>query len=146
MNLVFQWILKDVMFRRCNSHDKLWLIQAAHLDIACSWEVVMMTSSNGNIFRATGPLCGEFTGHRWITLTRPVTRSFDVFSELRLDKRWNKQSWGWWFGTPSRLLWRQCNGKSYYHMMLCTILNGICHIPCLVGIFGKHKSTIYIYI
>ena len=25
----------------------------------------MMTSSNGNIFRVTGPLCGEFTGHRW---------------------------------------------------------------------------------
>ena len=25
-----------------------------------------MTSSNGNIFRVTGPLCGEFTGHRWI--------------------------------------------------------------------------------
>ena len=22
----------------------------------------MMTSSNGNIFRVTGPLCGEFTG------------------------------------------------------------------------------------
>ena len=26
----------------------------------------MMTSSNGNIFRVTGLLCGEFTGHRWI--------------------------------------------------------------------------------
>ena len=26
----------------------------------------MMTSSNGNIFRVTGPLCGEFTGDRWI--------------------------------------------------------------------------------
>ena len=25
----------------------------------------MMTSSNKNIFRVTGPLCGEFTGHRW---------------------------------------------------------------------------------
>ena len=23
-----------------------------------------MTSSNDNIFRVTGPLCGEFTGHR----------------------------------------------------------------------------------
>ena len=29
----------------------------------------MMTSSNGNIFRVTGPLCGEFTGRRWIPLT-----------------------------------------------------------------------------
>ena len=30
----------------------------------------MMTSSNGSIFRVTGPLCGEFTGHRWIPLTK----------------------------------------------------------------------------
>ena len=25
---------------------------------------------NGNIYRVTGPLCGEFTGHRWIPLTK----------------------------------------------------------------------------
>ena len=31
----------------------------------------MMTSSNGNVFRVTGPLlCGEFTGHRWVPLTK----------------------------------------------------------------------------
>ena len=29
-----------------------------------------MTSSNGNIFRVTGHLCGEFTSHRWIPLTK----------------------------------------------------------------------------
>ena len=28
-----------------------------------------MTSSNGNIFRVTGHLCVEFTGHRWILRT-----------------------------------------------------------------------------
>ena len=38
-----------------------------------------MTSSNGNIFRIAGRLCGEFTGHQWIPRTKPVTRSFDVF-------------------------------------------------------------------
>ena len=31
--------------------------------------IIMMASSNGNIFRVTGPMCGEFTGHRWIPLT-----------------------------------------------------------------------------
>ena len=36
-----------------------------------------MTSSNGNIFHVTGPLCGEFTGHRWI----PRTKASDA--ELR---------------------------------------------------------------
>ena len=30
----------------------------------------MMMSSNGNIFRVTGPLWEEFTGHRWIPLTK----------------------------------------------------------------------------
>ena len=30
----------------------------------------MMTSSNGNIFRVTGHLCGEFTDHRWISCTK----------------------------------------------------------------------------
>ena len=30
----------------------------------------MMTSSNGNIFRVTGHLCGEFTGPQWIPRTK----------------------------------------------------------------------------
>ena len=31
---------------------------------------VLMTSSNGNILRVTGPLWGESTGHRWIPLAK----------------------------------------------------------------------------
>ena len=69
----------------------------------------MMTSSNGNIFRVTGPLCGEFTGPGEFPAQRPVTRSFDVFFDLRLNKRLSKQPWGWWFETPSWSLWCQCN-------------------------------------
>ena len=46
----------------------------------------MMTSSNGNIFCVTGHMCGEFTGPRWIPHTKPVTRSFDVFFDMRLIK------------------------------------------------------------
>ena len=65
----------------------------------------MMTSSSGNIFRVTGPLCGEFTGPGEFPAQRPVTRSFDVFFDLRPNKRLSKQSWGWWFETPSRSLW-----------------------------------------
>ena len=33
-------------------------------------KLYMMTLSNGNIVRVTGPLCGEFTGHRRIPLTK----------------------------------------------------------------------------
>ena len=65
----------------------------------------------------TGHLCGEFTGHRWIPRTNPVTRSFDVFLDLLPNKRMSKQQWwGWWFETPSWPLWRHCNGRFVYFM------------------------------
>ena len=57
----------------------------------------MMASSNGNIFHVTGPLWGQ------------VTRSFDVFFDIRQNKRLSKQSRRRWFDTPSRSLWRHCN-------------------------------------
>ena len=69
----------------------------------------MMTSSNGNIFRVTGPLCGKFTGPGEFPTQRPVTRSFDVLFDLRLNKRLSKQPWGWWFETLSWSLWHHCN-------------------------------------
>ena len=69
----------------------------------------MMTSSNGNISRVTCHLCGEFTVTGEFPTKRPVTRSFDVFFDLCLNKRLSKQSWGWWIETPSRPLWRHCN-------------------------------------
>ena len=35
--------------------------------------------------------------------------AFMFLFDLRPNKRLSKQSWGWWFETPSRPLWRQCN-------------------------------------
>ena len=49
-----------------------------------AYNFFMMTSSNGNIFRVTGHLCGEFPAQR------PVTRSFDVFFDLHPNKRLSK--------------------------------------------------------
>ena len=70
----------------------------------------------------TSPVTGESPAQR------PVTRSFDVFFDLRLNKRLSKQSWGWWFETPSRSLWRHCNGVVFAHLitsvqnkMLCLV-------------------------
>ena len=51
------------------------------------------------------PATGEFPSQR------PVTRSFDVSFDLSLNKPLSKQSWGWWFETPSYSLWRHCNEK-----------------------------------
>ena len=87
--------------------------------------IYMMTSWNGNIIRVTGPLCGEFTGPGEFPTQRPVTQSFDVFFDLRLNKRLSKQPWGWWFDTPSLSSWRQCNGIAVWKI-LAVIFN---HLP-----------------
>ena len=65
-----------------------------HSSLTSIFPVFMMTSSNGNMFRVTGfcagnspvtvgnsPVTGEFPSHR------PVTRSYHVFFDLRLNKR-----------------------------------------------------------
>ena len=65
----------------------------------------MKTSSNGNIFRVTGHLLGEFTDY--LTKTRDEERW--CFSYLRLNKRLSKQPRRRWFETPLRPLWRHCN-------------------------------------
>ena len=77
--------------------------------------LIIMTSSNGNIFRVTGTLCGKFTGPGEFPTQRPVTRSFDVFFDLRLNKRLSKQSWCWWFEMPSCSLWCHCNDTDMSH-------------------------------
>ena len=64
----------------------------------------MMTSSNRNIFRFTGHLCGN----------SPVTGEFTHKGQWRralmfsLIWAW-MNGWGWWFETPSRSLWRHNN-------------------------------------
>ena len=44
-------------------YPEIWTKQNC---LRVGFSYAMMTLSNGNIFRITGPLCGEFTGHRWI--------------------------------------------------------------------------------
>ena len=74
----------DNIFVTDGDHRKLSAFGAAMMTISLKWwhfrlnegsnnkHFFMMTSSNGNIFRITGPLSGEFTDHRWIPLTKPI--------------------------------------------------------------------------
>ena len=55
------------------------------------------------ICAGNSPVPGEFPTQR------PVTRSFDVYFDLRPNKWLSKQSWGWWFETLSCSLWRHRN-------------------------------------
>ena len=56
-----------------------------------------------SLCEGNSPVTGEFPSQR------PVTRSFDVFFDLCLNKRLSKPSRRRWFETPSRSLWRHCN-------------------------------------
>ena len=94
----------------------------------------MMTSSNRNIFHVTGHLCGEYTGSRWIPPKRPMTRSFDVFFDLLLNKPLSKQSWGWRFETTSRPLWRH---SSVIHSSL------VCIMKSIPNVFNAAKALHY---
>ena len=79
------------------------------------------------ICAGNSPVPGEFP------TKRPVTLSFDVFFDLRLNKRPSKQWWGWWFEMPSSPLWRHCNEVSM--LLFCImglkimLLKYLSHLP-----------------
>ena len=64
----------------------------------------------------------------------PVTAELWCFSDLCLNKRLSKQSWGWWFETLSRPLWRQCNsnrehrGGYHYEHIYDSRFPKLCHV------------------
>ena len=78
-------------------------------DLVAKWSYRMMTSSNGNIFRVTGRLCGNSPVTGEFQSQRPVRRSFDVFFYMCPKKLLCKQSRRYWFETPSCSLWSHFN-------------------------------------
>ena len=109
-----------------------------------------MTSSNGNIFRVTGLCAGNSPVPGEFPTQRPVTRRFDVYFDLRLNKRLCKQSWGWWFETLLCPLWRHSNDIKW-RKPLCgltyswiwtdwyCILNFCCWVP-LIDALANHSD------
>ena len=86
------------------THDFLLLcIVAVCVIMLCAWwrhHEMETFSALLALCAGNSPVTGEFPSQR------QVTRSFDVFFDLRLNKRLSKYSWGGWFATPSRSLWR----------------------------------------
>ena len=70
------WINKyeNFLSRKCIWKWRLQIV--GYFSPASIWQsfkyrlLIMMTSSNWNLFRVAGLLCGEFTGHQWIPLTK----------------------------------------------------------------------------
>ena len=97
----------------------------------------MMTTSNGNIFRVTCPLCGEFPSQR------PETRSFDVFFDLHLNKLLSKQSWGWYrthHDVTVTKYWK-VEEKIYLHDVTCILLTR--NILLALTAYGNIASHLY---
>ena len=81
---------------------------------------IIMTSSNGNRFRVTSPLCkGQWRGAL-------------MFFHLRLNKRLSKQSWSRWFETPLRSLWRQSN-YIYVYIYISDLAFGLGRCECEIA-------------
>ena len=88
--------------------NMLWF-RMINQNIVSILEPFVMMSTNGNfspllaLCVGNPPVIGGFPS------LRPVTRSLDVYFDLRLNKQLGKRSRRRWFEKPSRLLWRHCN-------------------------------------
>ena len=88
------WETLIIVFRRLRGLVK-------HIGVNSGWCHQMETfSALLALCEGNSPVAGEFLAQR------PVTRSWDVFFDLRLNKRLSRPSKRWWFQTQSRLLWR----------------------------------------
>ena len=76
-----------------------------------------------NLWAGNSPVTGEFPSQR------RVTRSLDIFFDLRLNKRLSKQSWGWWFDSHRPhydiIVMRRKQLLSYRYQ--CSKIRTICH-------------------
>ena len=98
--------------------------------------VIMMTSWNGTIFCVTGPLCGEFTCHRWSPHTKAsgaesevfVNRShYDVIAMTHMH----------YFCEMNQLTQR----KPRDWRPLCSI----CNVICLIAVNYKYITTWFLW-
>ena len=100
------WCHQATCYRRTHV-DRDLCRRGAPLSPNAWWRHPMETfSALLAICAGNSPVSGEFPAQR------TVTRSFDVFFDLRLNKRLSKQQWGWWFETPAWSLWRHRNGNN----------------------------------
>ena len=107
--LTGKWITMDLPWQHCQHY--FWVMKLYIQFLSHIADQHMMTSSNGNIFCVTGHLCREYTGPRWVPLTKASDAELwcFIYFDRRQNKQLGKQWCGWWFETPSIPLWRHCN-------------------------------------
>ena len=97
------WTLGNKLQWKFNHNIKLLIHENASEHIACEMAILFRERHDDVIKWKHFPRNWPFVrgNHRSLGFPtqRPVTRSFDVFFHLRLNRRLSKQPWGWWFET-----------------------------------------------
>ena len=115
MRLQRKEFTKRFLRRNCTSEKSVWTKKHYILDVKCQCEIDNVTIQavivkswlwwawwrhEMETFSALLAFCaGNAPVHGEFPAQRPVTRSFDVLSDLRPNKRLSKQLWGWWSET-----------------------------------------------
>ena len=110
----YKWIRGRVNVCGLSSKFTAFHRDRYHIKDAESWWRHQMETFSAllAIFAGNSPVPGEFPTQR------PVTRSFEVYFDLRPNKWLSKQSRGWWFETLSCSLWRHRNANPLHLPML----------------------------
>ena len=95
--------------------DCHWIATARTLVQGKGYDTLISRAHNYSASHNTMTNCESICDMRyeiwWFTAQKSLMRNFDVLFDLRLNQRSIKQSWGWWFETPSNPLSRRCNGN-----------------------------------
>ena len=132
-----------ICFLRLPSCFSCWMWTLSFLNIFLVWPLwrhqIETFSALLVLCAGNSPVTGEFPSQR------SVTRNFDVFFDLRLSQQLSKQSKSGWFETPSRSLWRHCNGISELENSARGVANKYSYrvaITCSV----QHRWTIHVVV
>ena len=102
-------------FTSCEYYTPRYMtLQLGDLPSKDSMQMIEIQLKNDGVirwkrFRVTGPLWGEFTCDRWITLTKASDVELWYFLWSTPEQKLNSHSRLWWFETHWRPLWRHCN-------------------------------------
>ena len=110
------WTMAAIWSRpQCVNHYRFW-----------SWWRHQMETFSAllALCAENSPVTGEFPSQR------PVTQSFDVFFDLRLNKRLSKHSRRRWFETPSCSLLRHSNDIDFFFIIQSAAVFAACSAPC----------------
>ena len=112
---IIKFVLSILRDNRLAFNHFITLLSSLFITVDNSCKLLALQN---NVVSSANKIEGEFTGHRWIPLSKARDAELWCFLWSAPDKRLSKQSWRRWFETPSHSLWCHCNELFfvYYHL------------------------------